>query len=104
MEPHNLRRYNHDHGQLHQMLEGLHNLEELYMIGYPARHLNVGQSDAPLLQTFEKLRIAVMDFHDAPVRSFDEKLTDIYIVDPARSSFFVTCICNGSALDHHNKT
>ncbi|CAL8466176.1 g5712 [Coccomyxa elongata] len=65
-------RYNNCHGNLCQMLKSLHNLEELYLMGFPARRFYVGQPVGQLLQTFQKLRIAVLDYYhnshdDAPV-------------------------------------
>ncbi len=58
------------------MLGNLRNLEELYVMGFPGRHLDVGSSNVPLLQASQKLRIAVMDFFDAPVRSIFRKETE----------------------------
>ncbi len=53
-------------------LKGLCNLEELYLMGFPSHHLGcqseVLQFNATLLQTLEKLRIAVVDVRGAPVR------------------------------------
>ncbi|BDA51056.1 hypothetical protein COCOBI_17-2760 [Coccomyxa sp. Obi] len=62
-------RSNLDVGPLYQIVKSLRNLEELYVVGFPWR-IGVGQS-APLLQTSEKLRIAVLNYLDAA----DELLT-----------------------------
>ncbi len=58
------------------MLGNLRNLEELYVMDVPGRHFHVTKPHAPLLQAFEKLRIAVMDFYIAPVRFILLKETD----------------------------
>lgn len=63
-------RYNLVSGQLHQLLGGLRDLEEVYLLGFPGCQFEVEQPHASVQQTFEKLRIAVVDFLDAPVRSF----------------------------------
>ncbi|BDA51057.1 hypothetical protein COCOBI_17-2770 [Coccomyxa sp. Obi] len=57
---------NQDHEQLYRTLKCLCNVEELYLVGFHGRHIETGQSNAPLLQTYETLRIIIVDFYDAP--------------------------------------
>lgn len=52
------------------MLRSLHNLEELYLMAWSKGQFVKGESDALLLQTLSKLRVAVVDILDPPVRSF----------------------------------
>ncbi len=63
------RRFNYYKLQLHQVLECLRDLEELYLMGLYGRQFEVGGSDGPLLQRFEKLCIAVVDILPDPVSS-----------------------------------
>ncbi|CAL8463257.1 g2791 [Coccomyxa elongata] len=58
--------YNFHRGQPYQLLGSLCNLEELYLVGFPGRHSEAWQFNAALLQTYEKLRIAVVDYYGAP--------------------------------------
>ena len=86
------------------MLEGLRNLEELYVMGFFGRLSGFEQADVPLLQTFGKLRIAVMDFYDAPVRCIPvQEIQEMHMLIQQEASC-AACICMGSALDRHNKT
>lgn len=96
LHPNNNYRHNLEHGQLYQVLKSLPDLEELYLMGFPGHHYEVGESDAPLLQTFEKLRVAVVDIHTAPVRSLlllkeTEHNKCIHLIPPARSSRSLLC-------------
>ncbi|BDA48880.1 hypothetical protein COCOBI_12-5630 [Coccomyxa sp. Obi] len=54
-------RYNLDDRQPYQSLGSLCNLEELYLLGVPGCYFADRQSDAILLQSLEKLRVAVVD-------------------------------------------
>ena len=73
------------------MLKCLRNLEELYLIGFYGRQFEIDGSVGPLLHTFEKLRIVVVDILDDPVRSLllytkSVKTSEIIPVSPTMSS------------------
>lgn len=55
------------HGNLPQLLGRLSDLEELYLIGCSARHFKINQSIGLLLQTFSKLRVAVVGWFGTAV-------------------------------------
>lgn len=85
------------------MLKCLHNLEELYLMGFPGEQFKVGEPEKPLLQTFKKLRIAFVDIYGAPVRSVcfnslhvqDNECIQVICQHKARG---VACIPNGIAF------